>query len=197
MARLRAAEALEFELVEADVRLWRGRLEVRHLKTVGPIPILWDRWELANPFAARLGLDELLEAVDARTELLLDLKGRDPALSRLVLAKLEQRPGRVTVCARSWRLLEPFAARPEIRRVYSVGTRHELRRLCRRFAGVRLDGVSIHERLLDAPTLADLRRLTALVMTWPVNSLQRAQELAELGVDGLISDELTPVCLAP
>ena len=47
------------DLVEADVRLYRGRLEVRHLRTVGPLPILWDRWQLAAPRRRRLQLAEL------------------------------------------------------------------------------------------------------------------------------------------
>jgi glycerophosphoryl diester phosphodiesterase len=196
LARLREAETLGFALVEADVRLWRGRAEIRHLKTLGPIPLLWDRWELANPLAPRLVLDRLLAAVGPRTELLLDLKGRDPRLSGIVLAQLTRRHAtRATVCARSWSLLEPFADQPGIRTIHSVGTRREFRRLLRRFSGGHLAGVSIHERLLDASSLADLRRLTNDVMTWPVNSLHRAQELVALGVDGLISDDLTPARL--
>jgi glycerophosphoryl diester phosphodiesterase len=195
LARLRKAETLGFELVEADVRLWRGRAEIRHLKTLGPIPILWDRWELASPLAPRLALGQLLEAVGPRTELLLDLKGRDPRLSKLVLGELAGRRTRVTVCARRWRLLEPFAAHPGVRTIHSVGTTWELVRLRRRFSGRRVGGISIHERLLDAATLADLRRLTSFVMTWPVNSVHRAHELMALGVDGLISDDLTPALL--
>jgi glycerophosphoryl diester phosphodiesterase len=30
-------------------------------------------------------------------------------------------------------------------------------------------------------------------MTWPVNTLERAQELVALGVDGLITDDLPAV----
>ena len=189
LSLLRRAEELGIELVEADVRLWRGRLEVRHLKTLGPIPILWDRWEVANPLAPRLSLGELLDAAGRRTELLLDLKGSNPRLSNLVLAELE-RDRRVTVCARSWRLLEPFADRDNVTVVYSVGTRRELARLRRRFGHRRLDGVSIHERLVDASTATQLRQLAAVLMSWPVNTVQRGRELAALGVDGLITDNL-------
>ena len=71
LARLREAERLG-AVVEADVRLWRGRLEVRHLKTIGPVPILWDRWELASPFAPRLELHALLAAARPGTQLMLD-----------------------------------------------------------------------------------------------------------------------------
>jgi glycerophosphoryl diester phosphodiesterase len=190
LTRLRQAEQLGFELVEADVRLWRHRPEVRHLKTLGPIPILWDRWRLANPFTPRLVIARLLDAVGPDTELMLDLKGRNTELTRLVLAELAKNPRPITVCARSWRLLEPFVGRHDVRVVYSVGTRRELRTLLRRFRDRQIEGVSIHERLLDASTAAELRRLAATVLSWPVNTLERARELSAIGIDGLISDNL-------
>jgi hypothetical protein len=62
--------------VEADLHLYAGRLEIRHLKTLGPLPILWDRWSLAPPWAPRLLLDRLLGAMAPGTHLMLDLKGR-------------------------------------------------------------------------------------------------------------------------
>ena len=188
LKRLREAEALGIAHIEADVRLWRGRLEVRHLKTLGPIPVLWDRWRLANPFARRLVLAELLASIGPRTELILDLKGRNGELATRVLATLGDRCA--TVCARDWRLLQPFVDLPNVRVVHSVGTTRQLRKLHARYTGDRLDGVSIHERLLDAATVSELRRLSSFVMTWPVNTLQRAEELVALGIDGLISDDL-------
>jgi hypothetical protein len=191
LARLRAAEKLGVALVEADLRLWRGRVEVRHLKTLGPIPLLWDKWYLANPFAPRLQLEELLRTAARSTHLLLDLKGRNPRLGELVRAALP--PGReVTVCARSERLLEPLVEAQDVRVFRSVGSRRQLRRLLRR--GDPLDGVSVHARLLDQEVVAALRDRAAIVLTWPVNSAARAAELAALGVHGLISD--TPDLLA-
>jgi glycerophosphoryl diester phosphodiesterase len=197
LARLREAEQLGVPVVEADVRLWHGRLEVRHLKTLGPLPILWDRWRLANPFARRLQLQEVFDAAGPDTEILLDLKGRDRRLAERVLALLPGAP-RVTVCARSRRLLEPFGDRPGVRLFQSVGTRRQLRALLRRNDRIVLDGIAIHERLLDERVVAELRRRSATVLSWPVNTTQRARELAALGVQGLISDradallELTP-----
>jgi glycerophosphoryl diester phosphodiesterase len=187
LAHLREAVRIGVSLVEADVRLWRGRLEVRHLKTVGPLPILWDRWRLANPFAPRLELRELLSGAGSHTELLLDLKGRSPRLAERVLELLPSNR-RVTVCARSPRLLEPFAGCEHVRLFQSVGSRRQLRSLLRRLDVLVLDGVSIHERLLDERVVAELLRHCSTVMSWPVNSLQRAHELTSLGVQGLISD---------
>lgn len=188
--RLHEAEALGVALVEADVRLFRGRAEVRHLKTIGPLPILWDRWKLANPFTRRLVLGDLLASLAPSTELMLDLKGRDHRLAQLVLEALGEVPAvaRVTVCARSWTLLEPFLERSHVRTVFSIGSKRQLRGLERRLKGRPVDGISIHERLLDRQTVGQLRRYADVVMTWPVRSVDQARRLADWGVQGLITD---------
>jgi glycerophosphoryl diester phosphodiesterase len=187
---LRAAEAEhQGAVVEADVHLFRRRLEIRHLKTLGPLPVFWDRWELASPWRRRLLLSELLAAAAPTTELMLDLKGKDPRLAERVVEALDPYLGsrRLTICTRTWPLLETFEDLP-VRRVHSVGTARQLRMLLERAAGARIDGVSIHERLLDLTAVTELRRVAGVVMTWPVNDLARATELVRLGVDGLISD---------
>lgn len=186
------AVADDARLVECDLRLHRGRIEVRHLKTVGRLPILWDTWHLANPFAPRLQLPELLEAADRLgVELMLDLKGRDDRLSELVVVALDARPALhpVTICARNWRLLTPFHARADVRTVCSIGSRRSLRRLLATRRDQRIGGVSIHADLLDARTVAQLREHAELVMTWPVNCTERARTLLDWGVHGLITDD--------
>jgi len=188
LARLQDAERLGAALVEADIRLWRGRLEVRHLKTVGPLPILWDKWRLANPFAPRLQLQDVLVQARPETQLVLDLKGRNRRLAELVRDALPD-DRLVTVCARNRALLRPFADLEHVRIFQSVGSRRQLRTLLGTVDGVVLDGVSIHERLLDERVVEALRGLGAVLMSWPVNSLERAGELARLGIHGLISDD--------
>jgi len=187
---LRAAESLRSTLVEADVRLFGANIEVRHLKSVGPLPIFWDRWRVVSPWRPRLQLQELLTATSDETELMLDLKGRSPRLATRVLAAIETYLGhrRFTVCARRWSMLDAFAGHP-VRRVHSVGTARQLRRLLRSFAGERLEGVSIHETLLDATNASALHAIADVVMTWPVNQPERARELLRLGVHGLITDD--------
>ena len=56
--------------------------------------------------------------------------------------------------------------------------------------GRRLQGVSVHERLLNPATVAEIRGVADLVMTWPANAAGRARELVAMGVDGLITDRL-------
>jgi hypothetical protein len=189
LADLRTAEELGIAIVEADIRLFRGRLEVRHLKTVGPVPILWDRWELAAPWRPRLELGDLLAATAPETELLLDLKGRRIEVAEAVRSTISPFLGarRFTVCARSWRLLAAFAGLP-VRCVHSVGSERQLRRLLGGIGEGRLEGIAIHQSLLDRESVAALRAVADLIMTWPVNQPERARELLRLGVNGLITD---------
>jgi glycerophosphoryl diester phosphodiesterase len=186
---LRASEAAGLALAEADVHLFRGRLEVRHLKTLGPVPLFWDRWQVAPPWRPRLLLADLLAAAAPTTELMLDLKGRAPRLAELVAQAIDPYLGQrsLTVSARCWPLLTCFEGLP-VRRLHSIRSARQLRALVRQSAGKRLEGVSIHERLLNLDAVAELRRIAAVVMTWPVNDPERATELLRLGIDGLISD---------
>lgn len=186
----RAAE-LGLPWVEADLRLFRGRIEVRHLKTLGPVRVLWDRWFLAPRSTGRLLLGELLAAAPrgTGTQLVLDLKGPDARLGRRVVDALRAEPDLrpITVCARSWRQLRHFRDEPGVRLLHSVGSAGQLRRVLR--GGDRLEGVSIHARLLTRETAARLRERADLLVSWPVNTLEEARRLLALGVDGLITDE--------
>jgi glycerophosphoryl diester phosphodiesterase len=200
LADLEIAEQAGTRLVEADVRLDRGRLEIRHLKSAGPLPLLWDRWEVRSRLRPRLQLHELLEATGDSTELMLDLKGPRMRLAQRVVEAIEPYLGAraFTVCARRWALLEPFAGLP-VRRVRSVGTRRQLERLLADQSVSRPEGVVVHAKLLDARIVADLRSIADVVLSWPVNTPERARELLSLGVHGLISDRveaITPI-LAP
>ena len=123
---------------------------------------------------------------------MLDLKGKRTRLSAAVLARLEPLLGqrRVTVCSRSWPLLEPFEGLPGVLVVHSVGSERQLRALLRLGRRRRLHGISIHERLLTPVTVAELRDVADFVMTWPANASSRVRELVAMGVDGLITDRL-------
>lgn len=197
LSRLRSAEQLGITIAEADVHLYAGRLEIRHLKTLGPVPVLWDRWELAPPSRRQLLLGELLAAAGPGIELMLDLKGRDPRLAARVAACLDERneAAPVTVCSRNWRLLRPLASRDDVRVLHSVGSHRQLRALRRQLRRHAVSGVSIHQRLLGPAVVAELKRSVGLVVSWPVETQADAERLAGWGVDGLISqgfDRLAP-----
>jgi hypothetical protein len=176
------------DLVEADVHLFRGRLEVRHEKALWPTTRLWERWELIERGTPRRALQDLLDA-DASAHLLLDLKGISPRLARAVRGALgERRP--VTISTKSWWLLRTFQAMPGVRTFRSAGNRLELAWLLRVPSRLRPDGIVVHQRLLSAAVVDRLRHHAPAVWAWGAQNQAEAERLRSWGVDGLILDDV-------
>ncbi len=189
---LRTATDIGVDLIEADVWPYRGRLEVRHLKTMGPVPLLWDKWALVSARAPRLLLHDMLAGVGPGTRLMLDLKGGDERPARTVADTMSREmEGRAyTVCSRSWHLLDAFRDQPHVHVVHSIGTERELRAARRLLPDRPGDGISVQRRLLNAERVEALRRLAPVVMTWPINTRAHLRQVLDWGVNGVISDEL-------
>ena len=184
---LAPALALGADLIEADVYLRRRRLEVRHGKSLGPVPWLWESFWLIRDL--RLQLADLRAAVPDGATLMLDLKGGQPWFGERVReAMVGAEP--YVVCGREWRVLDAFADRPGIRIVHSAGTRGELRRLHRHLRSHPTWGVSVHRKLLSIDRVARLREQAEVVMTWPIDSPQDYDRVVGLGVNGVISNDL-------
>lgn len=197
--RLRKAEAIGADYVEADVRLHRGRIEVRHLKTMRYLPLLYDRsklfgrWRLRFSFAPgwtdRLVLSALLERLAPDTGIMLDLKGDDETLTPSVLDAVRASPhGRpVIVCSQNWRHIDTLRGQPAVRAVHSVGRSDQLEALLQRPA-FTTQGISIDSALLDADVIRRLRERTPMLLTWPINSRGALERVTGFGVDGVITD---------
>jgi glycerophosphoryl diester phosphodiesterase len=188
VAGIRRAEGVA-DIAEADVHLFRGRLEVRHGKTLGPFARQWERWHLLDRDAPRPPLAEIIAAADGRIPLMLDLKGPDPRIGRLVLAAARgvlPAPGLI-VSARVWRTADRLRGTPGVRTLHSVGSRHGLRALLRRPHG-SVEGVAIRRDLLTPGVAAELRSRVPRLWTWPVDDPADARLIAGWGVNGFISD---------
>jgi glycerophosphoryl diester phosphodiesterase len=190
---LRAAEAAGADVIEADLHLRRRRLELRHLKTAGPLPVYWDRWAFAPPWRHFDSVEDLLATAEPQTVLMLDLKGSDPAAARMLSAALVRagRSAPVLVSARAWPLLDEID--PSLaRRIGSAARPPQLDALIAHAAARPLDGASLHLRLLAGgrERLDGLRGHAPTLMTWPVNRRHEADHAAACGVTGLISDDL-------
>ncbi len=177
-------------VVEADVWLHRGRVEVRHSKTAGPLPILWDRWSLEPGWAPRLELSTLLDHLPPQMTLMLDIKGRSPYLPHTIMRLIRSddwdRP--LLVCSQNWTLLEAFRQYPEAILVHSIGNRRQLIKAWQRLENDDHDMVSIHVRLLDRETVRALKDRVSVVITWPINDGPTARKVLDWGVDGLTTD---------
>jgi glycerophosphoryl diester phosphodiesterase len=188
---LRESLAAGVDLVEADVHVRRGRLEVRHLKTMGPLPWLWDKGELVHRRLHRhLELAELIGALGEDHRLMIDLKGVHPRLAPMVARLLrESVPDRgLTVCTKSWWMLDSFDV--PVRPVLSAASRRGLARLLARVRSAPVHGVSVRRSLLTPAVVEQLHRGTGLVMTWPVDTPEALADARRLGVDAVISKDL-------
>ncbi|MDQ1625678.1 MAG: glycerophosphoryl diester phosphodiesterase [Actinomycetota bacterium] len=188
---LRDALAAGVDLVECDVYAHRGRLEVRHLRSMGRVPYLWDTGVLIRRDAYDLlELPALVAALDGDSRLMIDLKGLRPRVAGTVAALLrEVAPGRpLTVCGKSWWNLDVFD--PPVRRVLSASNRVGLARLRRRLARTPAYGASVERRLLTPDLVTELQRSTEVVMTWPVDTAEELADARRLGVDAVISKNL-------
>ena len=207
VAGLRAALDAGVDLVEADVHLHRGRLEVRHLRTMGGLPLLWDRtgvvhrrrWEPVE-------LTEVLDALGADHRLMIDLKGVHPRLAPTVAGLLRSvAPDRsLTVCTKAWWMLDAFDL--PVNRVLSAATGRGLSRLRERLATEPVQGtgsgtghvtgpgsvrgVSVRVALLTRELVDELHRTTDLVMAWPVDTAAALAHARAVGVDAVISKNL-------
>jgi len=177
------------DVVEADVHLFHGRLEVRHAKSLWPLPVLWERWYLLGRGASRPPLSELLPLIPPGVRLMLDLKGPDPRLPGAVAAATAGFAAErgLIVSGRVWRTIDRMRAVDHVRTLHSVGSPRELRALLRRRRG-SIEGVSIHQGLLTPGVVAALRERVDWVWSWPVDDPGTAALLGAWGVTGMISD---------
>lgn len=192
--RLGEALAAGVDYAEADLWLYRGRLEVRHEKTAGPLPILWDRWLLKPGWTRRLSLEELLAAIGDGGRLLLDLKGRDEGLAE-ALAKALERAGavdRVAFTSPTWSYLDRLSELlPEVTRFYTIGSLQRLAALRPRLERREIARVAIDSRMLTAEIVAELGGAgVETITTWAVETPEKAREVLAWGVRGITSDSL-------
>ena len=190
VAGLREALDLGVDLVEADVHAYRGVLEMRHHKLLGPRH-LWDKWEIvARRDFLQVELSQLLDELGDDPRLMIDLKGVRPGLAPAVSQVLRTHAPGVpfTVCTKQWATLDAFD--PVVHTVLSVANRRSLARLRRRLAAQPAYGVSVRLRLLTEELVAELRARTELVMAWPVDTPEALAHARRLGVGAVISKNL-------
>jgi len=189
-----AAEAIRLgvDMLEADVWPFLGRLEVRHAKTLGPLPIYWEKWYIESVGGRPPRLEDILRGTPSSARLFLDLKGHQPQLGQRVVSLIQRvQPERdIIICGRAWRQLDRIADTPNVHVFYSVGEESELAKVWSHLERVSQPAISINHGLLTEETLARLRELNTTVIAWTVNDSDLAATLFERGVDGFTSDNL-------
>lgn len=191
VAGLRAALDAGVDLVECDVHAYRGRLEVRHHRSMGGLPFLWDReGVISRRRHGRFELHELIGALGDDHRLMIDLKGVHPRLAPQVarLLRAESPDRSLTVCTKAWWMLDAFDV--PVRRVLSAATRRGVERLRARLATGPVDGVSVRLSLLTPSLVAELHHGTEMVLAWTVDDEVALAKARAVGADGVIGKDL-------
>lgn len=180
------------DLIEVDLWRHRSRLEIRHVKTMGPVPLLWDRWELHPGWGPRFQLAALLERVPVEQLLFLDLKGEDPELGPEIVRTIRtlQPERRIILCGRTWPQLDRLVDDPDVCLFYSVGSDEELAQIWSRLRLMAHPAVSINRRYVTADLMQRFKEIGTTVVSWSINTLDDAKRFHEMGVDGFTSDNL-------
>ena len=191
VAGLRAALDAGVDLVECDVHAYRGRLEVRHHRSMGGLPFLWDReGVVSRRRQGRFELHELITELGDDHRLMIDLKGVHPRLAPQVagLLKAESPDRSLTVCTKAWWMLDAFDV--PVRRVLSASTRRGVERLRARLIAGPVHGVSVRLSLLTPELVDELHRGTELVMAWTVDDEAALGRARAVGADAVIGKDL-------
>ena len=189
------------DAIEADVWVRGDRLVAHHDRPLGPLPFTIGRGGFHRETKDPVYLAEILEAVGHRqphTQLVLDLRSwiADPApdLARALL-RLPDRD-HVVVSCEAWTNADRLRAWiPDLHVARSVRYEPQLRRYMLEAnttaAGATRPVAIRHTLLHSAEEVRAIRRHAGRVAVWTVDDVDRALDLAEWGVDAIVSNEIT------
>ena len=180
------------DMIELDVHVLRGRVEVRHAKVLRPTRRLWEKWYFLPSGTTGVPIETVLSALPPTTPLMIDLKCFTRRSAQLIMQTLpDQTP--VIASTRNWWVLRPFRSRPNTRVLHSCGAKWQLWWALRWSTFAPGEGVCVHQRRITADVADGLHARTPLVFCWGVATGQRVSELQRLGITGVIADDYEAV----
>lgn len=195
--RLLLSHALEakIDFVEADIWPRGHRVAAHHERRVAATPLLFEMWYLRLD-SRPVWLDDIAVAASGRgVRVYADLKGRGRAFAARVLDVLRRGNALdgAILSGHHWAELA-WARREAPIEVYpSAKNARQLARFWRfhdRHSG-DIDGIAIGEALVTAEVVEACRSRGLRMLPWTVDDDERARQLIELGVDGLISNRVS------
>lgn len=188
------------DAIEADIWVRGETLVAHHDRPLGPLPFTLGRKGVHREGNDPVCLDEILQAIGAPTphaQVLLDLRSwlADPApdLARELLAL--DNVDHLAVSCEAWAVADRLRAWiPDLRVAYSVRYEPQFRRymLEANLEDLPQRPVAIRHTLLhSAEEVRSLKERAGSVTAWTVDDVDRALELTEWGVTGIVSNDVT------
>ncbi len=186
-AAIRAIEA-GADLIETDIWLHKGRLELRHKRRLGPI--LWEKWAVEPGWNPPYLLRDLLQDVPDDMLIFLDFKGDDQGLGPAVLEELRRfAPDRtVATCGRNYPQLQVIDHAPNIITFYSVGEEEEWPVAQDYIRRSSTPALSLAAELATQERIDWISGLGGPVVCWGVQNPAEMERLRAMGVDGFTTD---------
>lgn len=201
-AALSAALTAGVDWIEVDL-WWRfGRLVACHDRPLWPLPFSVGSRRVGL-MLDQLSFSDLLHQTRQGPQLLLDFKGGGMLAAGVVeTLQRHQATTRVAICGQVWSVLDTARRlEPALRTIYSFGgVRHVLALRRRPPSLLPIDYASVNHVLLTEELMREFNERRIRVFAWTVNDRNRAHELTEMGVAGIISDSLDllrDICLLP
>ena len=194
-SRALLAESLDagVDAVEADLRLDGSRLVARHDHRFPLLPLYYDKWHAYWSREPQVDLDEILDHLEGKASLFVDVKSASTRALDMLLATLRRRQviAGTRISGTYWHLLRRLhEEEPGLRLHYTIGDEESLDRFRQLLDGSEdMSGVAIHEALVDEDLAARFQSRGIEMVAYHVDEWERAQQLREWGARGITSDD--------
>lgn len=141
-------------------------------------------------------LDEVFEAINGRTVLLIEIKDGDeeyPGLERKVVDAIHHYEANDWVVVQSFNENSVIRTRemdPSLSTYYLLGRNFVAfyEQLPTEMAKLPYDGIAVHHSVIDAEKTEKIHELGYKLLVWTVNEEEDMQRMMAAGVDGIITD---------
>lgn len=186
------------DYLEVDLWVHDGRFEARHeARILNRLPVVFERGRLSLLPKRPFGLAELLEHTEGHIDIFLDLKNGGARAAHLVRKAIDESgySQRLAASSQLWSVLRGLhAVVPEVDLFYSMGVRAQLDLfLSVSQRDTKPRGVSCRHDLLTKDIIQTLHNRGLLVVAWTVDDIDRAEQLAEMGVDGITTHRVVEI----
>lgn len=186
------------DYLEVDLWVHKDRFEARHeARVLHRLPVLFDNGRFSLLTRRPFGLADLFAQTEGHIDIFLDLKNGGADAGRLVRKAIDEADysQRVVASSQLWPVLRGLHdVAPEVDLFYSMGVRAQLDLfLSVSQRDTKPRGVSCRHSLLTKETIQMLHDRGLLVVAWTVDDIDRAEQLAEMGVDGITTHRVLEI----
>lgn len=172
-------KGVDFLEIDISKRLFFSKFIIQHNVLIGALGL--------GPI-----VDNLLTA-ELRAKAFLDLKVTPKTsiyTKKLILLLKKLKVKNIKMCGHNWQLISKICHENKSQPFYTLKNKRSLEKFKRQLHILKKPaGFSVHYKLIDKKFMKEFKKKSVEIWAWTVNDIQEIQRLAELKVDGIITDE--------